>query len=143
MKIKNPDRLVTFAKILYYTLSVLCIITGLNYILRGDIMPYHYRYLGRTADQIDAKTLTLLISAAQLIGGLLIGIGAALGILTRNIDKYREVAFTSITVLGAFPLAVSFLIVCRIGETVPQALVSVLIVLFTTGLIITYLTGKK
>lgn len=142
MKIK-VNWLVTFSKILYYSLSALCIITGLNYILRGDIMPYHYRYLGRSADQIDTKTLTLLISAAQLIGGLLIGIGAAFGIMTRNIEKYRPAVLPAMTALVTFPLAVALLIVCRIGETVPQALVLVLILLFTAGLIITYLDGKK
>lgn len=143
MKIKNSSRLMTGAKILFYTISVLCIITGLNYILRGDLMPYHYRYLGRSADQIEPRTLSLLISAARLIGGMMIGLGAAFGIMTRNIEKYRAVVLPGMTVLAGFPLAVAFLIVYSIGETVPMALVSVLIVLFTAGLIIMYLTGKE
>lgn len=143
MKIQDENKLILGAKILFYIMSALCIFSGFNYLLRGDLMPYHYSYLGRTKDQIEGRTLVLLISAAQIIGGMLIGFGAALGMMTRNIGKPGVKLLPVMTVLAAPPLLVSFRVVLRIGEVIPQALVAMLIFLFAAGLLIMYLREKE
>lgn len=143
MKIQNENKLILGVKILFYIMSALCIFAGLNYMLRGDLMPYHYSYLGRTKDQIEGKTLVLLISATQIIGGMMLGTGAAFGMMTRNIGKSGSKLLPVMIVLVAPPLLVSFRVVLRIGEVIPQALVTMLIFLFTAGLLIMYLREKE
>ncbi|HPS56939.1 MAG TPA: hypothetical protein PK514_02440 [Spirochaetota bacterium] len=143
MKRQNENKLILGVKILFYTISILCVFTGLNYILRGDLMPYHYSYLGRTKDQIEGKTLVLLISAAQVIGGMMLGFGAAFGMMTRNIGKSGSKLLPVMTVLAAPPLLVSFRVVLRIGEVIPRALIAMLIILFTAGLLIMYIREKE
>lgn len=143
MNVSKSSGLTTAIKVLFYTMSILCIFTGLNYTFRGDLMPYHYSFLGRGKDQMDAKTYIFLISAMQIIGGLMFGLGGALGVMTRNLGKQAVKLLPVITVLVTPPLIISFLVVVRIGEFIPVTLVSILIVLFTAALITMYISEKK
>ncbi len=143
MKTQNLFSLKNTAMLLFFLFSALCTFTGIVYVFMSGLMPYHYEFLGKTAEQLDPKSFQLICYAKQIAGGLMAGTGIAFGMLSRKYDQAPDIILPVMAVLIIIPLAVAGYVVFSVGEFIPELLVSVLILFSAAGFAVMIKTKVK
>ena len=131
------------AKILFYCISGMLILTGLVYVFNPHLMRYHYHFLGVSPDRIDPRVFILMQSAKQITGGLMLGVGASVIMMTMNIQKAPGLILPAMTILLYISLMVSLYAVVRVGEIFPITLVLSCLALLTASLAIIWMDRGK
>lgn len=127
------------ARILFYTVSFMLVLTGIVYVFNPKLMRYHYHFLGVTPEQIDQRVFILFQTAKQITGGCMLGIGAALAIMTKNMHIRPELHLPAMAALTTVSLLVSLYAVLRAGETFPIALVAACMIMLAAGFLMLWL----
>jgi len=123
-------------KIPFYFIAALCVFLGCVYSFKTGLMPYHYHLMGMTPEQIDSGIVLFLVTAKQITGGLMLGSGLALGLITRRIHSHTALLLPVMAVLLLVPVLVSAYAVFRVGETIPGIMVSLIIILTAAGFLV-------
>lgn len=116
----------TLSLILYVLALLPGLIYGAVYLVRRRFMPYHQAALGRTREELDLPTRTLLLGWMKIVGGGMLGCAIAGGFLLfvpfRAGEAWANWALLAIVLCGGLPAVYStFLIHARTGAATPRA----------------------
>ncbi len=141
--------MVKFATIIIYTVSVIAIAFGGMYLLKSDIMPYHYAFLELNHNELinlNNKLTPLFLALMKVSGAAFIAVGIAGIINTRilYINKSKR-AWWSLLLMFVLSLVPMLYVTLNIANAIkdgepkpPWYLTLIMLVMLLSALIMTY-----